>query len=188
MPKRTLPAYCDYVFASDRVAYPYRGIKHLVREYQRESPRDALLTLAAIKPFSPSNLHLLVQEGWVIKDEYFFIGCCDSQKREIRIRPSCCKGIQRDLTLAHELVHAWYGDASDDYGVGWIGIYRRALVELFGRHMVASPQWMEEMLSAFDLSPQSYDRREHRSLLPPSPVRPDVPLTLSSLLQSNHNS
>ncbi len=181
-----------YRKSTKSTSYKYKNLIAVVREYIQEyiqesiqeSHPDELLLLMYRRSFLRTDLQRIIQNGWRLELKDLRdgrTGESDISKQIIRFSPKLT-GIQRDITLAHELVHAHYGEASIDT---WLNAaYKGATVELFARNMVADPQWIAEILRVFDLSPQSYDSRKYQHLLPSAQATMDGSLTLRALLQA----
>lgn len=128
-------------------------------------------------PITPMSIDLLVKNDWQVEETSFFlfgspgrVSFDTGRPRPNHIRKGKIllhdrlDGYERDKTLCHELVHAWYGRQHIESGLldaGWIAETNdgnRAVAEWIGRKIRANPGILSRAVYRFGLRPHVYDR------------------------------
>lgn len=123
-----------------------------------------LLTRIKEKPFTCASLDQLLKEEWGLRLEACANdGYCIHYKKQIILDRNLSLH-QRDFTLFHELVHAWYGpDFSEN---SWDNpcqspTQKNAVVEYTARQLRADPNLLRKAVLGFKLTPFIYDRSSY---------------------------
>ena len=112
------------------------------------------------RPLNSNSFEQLKKEGWGIKETALpesYNGVCHSDTKKIEVRPNLAP-YERDKTILHELVHAWYGLRD-----GLFYPQEEAVTEFLARKVRANPLLLKAALGAFDVELFIYDRASYQA-------------------------
>lgn len=122
-----------------------------------------------LEPFNPDSIDRLTRQGWkVVLDDLESDGYALPRVREILLNRRL--GLyQRDLTLFHELMHAWFGDELG--GKNHVMDHKlaeesEAIAEWLARQYRADPELLRHTVLSFGLEPGVYDCISYEAFYP----------------------
>jgi len=143
------------IMSMDNHFRSYYEVRDIVSSYLVHHPQDSLFSSMCEYPIVPGSFDFIFRNGKSISfKDTRRLGYYDFSTGEIVLDKDLI-GLERDLTLAHELVHAYYGYVSyDGFSIpNRLMCFRNASVELIARNIVATPSFKNRMLQKANLSP-----------------------------------
>ena len=117
----------------------------------------APITTKSIDKLISKGITLEVLENKFEKHEY---GRYSSTSKKIFLEAGL-DGYERDTTLFHELVHAWYGKDLYDNDIALFPDDNNAIAEWLARQLRSNHKLLRYAIMAFGLEPQIYDRASY---------------------------
>ena len=128
--------------------YPARNIWNLIKEF----------------PIDNGAINILVNMGWKVTPGYYRSLCVPS-KREIFLEKDL-EPYQRDLTLFHEITHAWYEDDASDSPLSHYAYENRVIAEYLSRILRKNPELLKHTVLSFYLKHYIYDLASYQAFHP----------------------
>ena len=136
--------------------------KELILEAEKIPESNKLKKEIYKNPFSESSVKEMINKGYLLTFEeslkYGAMGTCNFEEKIIGISKKE-NNFERDLTICHELIHAFYGEISHDGFGSSSGFFgeNRILVNLLSREIRANPKYLASILNEFKIPSQIYD-------------------------------
>jgi len=171
--------HCDIDIPSDeigKVIWPmhlgWSDIVKGIRQYKQQCPDKLIWKLLEEKPITKESIDELIRNGWGIEiiDDPRLRGNCAYERKKIELNRTE-KGLDRDITLMHEVYHAIYGSPSYECLFGLSAFWPMDCVaEFASRPLIVDQELLHHTLQAFNLEPQEYSLEDHKEYLPPLKV------------------
>jgi len=155
---------------------PYEILKDILKQKgdNYENKRhfiDETLRIIENKPFNEHTIKVLLDEKWICKTDGFVWSTCNQEKklidldRELTSQGRIYDFYERDITLMHELNHAWYSrfriysgqKCLTDDASSFNEFENRIINEIISRKNRADPWILKSAVESFGLEPQIYD-------------------------------
>src|SRR3989344_4663579 len=91
----------------------FQELERTVDEIRHKYWAKNIFHLIEKLPIDEESVNILIEEGWYVRHESFRYGSCHHKLKRINLNLNL-KPYDRDLTLFHEIGHAWYGEELND--------------------------------------------------------------------------
>jgi hypothetical protein len=150
---------------TDAYERTYAEIGARVARIRETYPQWEIWGLISSRPITTNSIDSLILEGWAVG--FSDNSSCHYQEKNITLLIDLEQyenSYQRDVTLFHEIAHAWYGDALDDRLLRGARCHDdRTIAEWLARQKRAEPELLRYAILSFGLAPQVYDRASYEA-------------------------